>query len=75
MTKEELAAKVERAAELGARAHREGKRAVPALDQDLLALLQGNEIGVGLPVLEAWTRAWHAANAAAPASVETRPSG
>ena len=50
---------------LGTIAFKAGKKRVPFFDKDLMALLKGNEIGEGLPVLNAWLASWDAANLSA----------
>jgi hypothetical protein len=56
--------KVQQAAILGAQAFKDGLRRVPVTDKNLNALLAGNQVGEGLPVLKAWTQAWDKANLA-----------
>ena len=58
--------KERQAYDLGVKAFHDGKKAVPALDQNLLPLLKGNKVGEGLPVIKAWANGWHTANLAAP---------
>ena len=53
------------AAILGTQAHKDGRKPVPCQDRALLALVAKNpnrEIGASLPLLEAWSNAWHLAN-------------
>jgi hypothetical protein len=59
---------------LGAAAFAAGIKRAPALDNDLLPMLAGNEIGAGLPVLSAWLAGWDAANLA-PGGREFRADG
>lgn len=56
--------KIIAAAVLGTVAFRAGKKRIPALDRDLAPLLAGNQIGEGIPVLNAWLASWDAANLA-----------
>lgn len=69
------AAMVVEAGRLGAKAFADGKRAVPCLDSDYMALIKGSglQVGDGLLIVEAWNRAWHQANADAP--VPREPQG
>ncbi len=60
------AAEVKRATELGKAAFEDGRSRVAAWDKDLMAMLAGNQVGEGLPIIEAWVRAWDTANLAAP---------
>jgi hypothetical protein len=55
---------IHKAAALGRIAFEEGRMSVPALDPALCEMLKG--CPCILAVLEAWSRAWHAANLAAP---------
>ena len=64
--KAENVEKVEKARELGRLAFERGAKSIPALDPELLKLLEGNKLGEGLPILEAWTNGWHKANLAVP---------
>ncbi len=54
---------------LGTAAFSEGRKAIPALDRGLMGLIgripAGAPMGSSIPLLEAWSRAWHAANLAA----------
>jgi len=53
------------AAVLGTQAFRNGKQPIPALDKELMRLVAQNpnkEIGASLPLLTAWSNAWHLAN-------------
>jgi len=54
------------AREFGKRAYHEGKMAVPALDPLFCELLKGLAVGEAIKILDAWTRAWHSENMAAP---------
>lgn len=59
------------ARKLGKAAFERGDSSVPAHDPELTKLLKGNGV---LPVLEAWTEAWHQANVAAPVpELESEP--
>lgn len=58
--------KILAAAVLGTASFNAGKKRIPALDLELLALLEGNEIGEGHATLAAWLKAWDDANLAAP---------
>ena len=60
------AAEIQRAAELGAKAFERGAKCVPALDAEIMDLIRGKKVGAGLPIWDAWTRAWTMANLAAP---------
>lgn len=57
--------KVAQAAALGAQAFADGKSSVPAQSVELAELMRGEGNGV-LPLLTAYSDAWHAANMAAP---------
>ncbi len=59
--------RIREAARLGEKAFNEGRGAVPALDPNLRPLLKGNEC---LPVIVAWSNAWHKANLDAPVIVD-----
>lgn len=59
------AAKIVTAQVLGQQSFVNGKAPVAAHDPRLLELLKGNKVGEGIPVLKAWNRGWHEANAAA----------
>lgn len=50
---------------LGQKAFVNGAKRVPAHDPELMTLLAGNEVGQGIPVLDAWLRGWDEANLAA----------
>lgn len=53
------------AAVLGTKAFQEGRKPVPCHDKELLELVRQNpnkEIGASLPLLTAWSDAWHLAN-------------
>ena len=52
------------AAVLGTIAFNSGIKRIPAMDKSLMPLLASNEIGEGIPVLEAWLHAWDLANLA-----------
>lgn len=54
--------KIVAAAVYGTMAFNAGMKRIPALDKNIKALLVGNEIGDGLPILKAWTKAWDDAN-------------
>lgn len=54
--------KVVAAAVLGTLAFNAGMKRVPALDKNIKPLLAGNKIGEGIPVLNAWLKAWDDAN-------------
>lgn len=58
--------RTQKAAELGKEAFDKGLKAVPALDKNLAPLLKGLQVCEGLPILKAWNKGFHAANAAAP---------
>jgi hypothetical protein len=58
--------KVIQAEEMGRAAFAAGKKAIPAHDASFLPLLSGNQVGEGLPLLDAWIRGWHTANAQRP---------
>ncbi len=70
----ELAIAKASAAVLGTKAFLEGRRAIPALDKDfcdfLFRVIKGKPIGYGIPIYDAYTSAWHQANAAAPLTNE-----
>lgn len=53
---------IEQAAQLGKEAFEAGKMRVPVLDPALLKLLADNRTADTLAVLQAWVRAWDAAN-------------
>lgn len=57
--------KVVMAAVLGTAAYQAGRPRIPALDRELLALLKGNEIGEGIPLLQAWLHNWDLSNLSA----------
>lgn len=52
------------AATLGTIAFNEGRKAIPAQDQEMMNLIAANE-GYALPLMKAYHAAWHAANLAA----------
>lgn len=60
--------KIERAAQLGKAAFEAGKMCVPAHDPAVMGLLKGKQVGdpATVAILDAWLRAWHEANLAAP---------
>jgi hypothetical protein len=62
MTKQEMESKKTDAFLLGVIAFSNGKKAIPAHDNDLLKLLTGNKVGEGLPILKSWEKGWHSAN-------------
>lgn len=53
-------AKLARARELGRAGFEKGIKA-PAQDPELTELLEGNKVGEGIPVLDAWNKGWNAA--------------
>lgn len=59
---------IEQAAEMGRSAFARGIKSAPVLDHDFNTFLFANakQPGEALPLLEAWSQAWHAANLAAP---------
>jgi len=56
--------KILKAATLGTIAFKAGKKRIPALDKNLLALFAG-EIGSSVVLMKAWITSWDAANIAA----------
>lgn len=60
------AERVAKAEHLGRAAFMRGLKAIPAQDPAVMPMLTGLKVGEGLPLLEAWSRGWHAANLAAP---------
>lgn len=65
------------ARELGRKAFEDGRKAVPAWDPALCAMLSPRPSGTvgadaAVRILDAWSRAWHSANAAAPVPLEGR---
>ncbi|CVK18440.1 hypothetical protein [Sporomusa sphaeroides] len=62
MTKVEQQSKECQAFNLGLIAFGNGKKAIPALDKDLLGLLQGNKVGEGLPIIKSWIAGYNSAN-------------
>lgn len=62
MTRKEKESKNCEAFLLGIIAFGDGKKAIPAMDKDLMGLLQGNKVGEGLPVIKSWISGWHSAN-------------
>lgn len=58
---------------LGNIAYHAGKKRIPAHDPELMKLLVGNQIGAGIPVLEAWILGWELASAQASAYNEHNP--
>lgn len=54
--------KIIAAAVYGTIAFNEGRPSTPCLDKDCMALLAGNKMGEGIPVLKSFTNSWHAAN-------------
>jgi hypothetical protein len=50
--------KIKKAYKLGKQAFREGRVCVPCYDARLMKLLQGNKVGEGIPVIEAWSKGW-----------------
>lgn len=65
----ETAKAIYKAEALGQKAFAEGRTSTPALDPALNELLKGKGNGC-LPILNAWTRAWHRANLDAPVIVD-----
>lgn len=63
MTKKE---KLARAYELGKQAFNNGKKCVPAHDNELINVLKGYKMGESINELKAWSKGWHEANLAAP---------
>lgn len=58
-----LQKKIDKAAELGAKAFKDGKKSIPALDPKLQPLLKGLPVGKGaIEIIDAWTKAWHKEN-------------
>lgn len=55
--------KILKAATLGTIAFKAGKKRIPALDKNLLALFSG-EIGSSIILMRAWLDSWDAANLA-----------
>jgi hypothetical protein len=57
-----LQQKIDRAAELGEQAFREGRKAVPAHDPNLMPLFKDVKPGEAIEILDAWISAWHHMN-------------
>lgn len=60
----ERSAEIFTAAVLGTIAHKNGYAAIPCQDTELMKMMSGKQVGEGLPLLDAWTKAWHDANLA-----------
>ena len=58
------AASILAASILGTRAFSEGRKAIPAHDRAMLALMAKNQ-GHGIPLMKAYHTAWHLANSSA----------
>ena len=54
--------KVAAAQILGQQAFVNGKPRIPALDSQLLKLLEGTQVGEGIPISSAWLKGWDDAN-------------
>ena len=54
---------IEQARQLGEKAFQEGAIKAPAQDPELLAMLEGNQVGEGIPLLKAWQQGYHQMNA------------
>jgi hypothetical protein len=51
--------KTEMAFELGVKAFNNGRKCIPACDQELLdTFLKETKVGEGLPYIKAWIRGW-----------------
>lgn len=61
----------QKASDLGLKAFKAGKKAVPAHDKELMDMLKGNQVGEGKDLLKAWSDAFHKANAAEPVKSES----
>jgi len=57
--------KIQKASELGTKAFNEGRKSIPAWDNDLRDLQKSLPMGdvLTIKLLQAWIRAWHSANA------------
>lgn len=54
--------------EMGIQAFESGKKAVAAWDKNLMSLIEFKactQIGASIPILDAWSKGWHTANAKA----------
>lgn len=47
---------------LGHTAFKKGIKSVPCLDPKLMDLISGLKNGASIPVMKAWSKAWHLAN-------------
>lgn len=52
------------ARELGRAARAAGRSCVPALDPEMVKLLEGVEVGAGAPLLREWVAGWQSTDAA-----------
>ena len=59
-----VAARVPEAKILGKSAFEMGLMCAPAVDTEFMILMRGLPVGFGIPILEAWIRAWTEANLA-----------
>jgi hypothetical protein len=66
--RDRVAAAIRAASAAGRAAFERGAMAVPRCDPALMQLLRENadDPGISIPLLDAWSRAWHAANIEAP---------
>lgn len=55
-----------KAKELGRKAFYEGKKGTPFLDKELTHLYEGLQVGQGIEISKAWTKAWDQANLSQP---------
>lgn len=63
--------RIKKAEELGRKAFEDGKKAIPAHDKKLNALMKGEKIGgAGVAIMKAWHRGWTKANLAADTNEE-----
>ena len=54
--------KIKKASKLGTKAFKDGKKAVPAHDKELMKLMKGLKVGEGTGIMDAWIKAWHKEN-------------
>ena len=63
--REYSANELEQARALGEQAFLAGKPSNPGVCPEFMEMLQGNQVGEGLPLFDAWDKGWHGANVGA----------
>lgn len=61
-SKKELQIKMVAAQVAGTKAFKDGKQRTPWLDSVVIEIMEGLQVGEGIPVMKAWYKGWDLAN-------------